>query len=48
MGLASIGLARVDLFDPTPTVDELLVRADLAMYAVKQRGGGDVLLHTPG
>ena len=45
---ASIGLARVDLFDPTPTVDELLVRADLAMYAVKQRGGGDVLLHTPG
>jgi diguanylate cyclase len=45
---ASIGLARVDLFDPTPTVDELLVRADLAMYAVKQRGGADVLLHTPG
>jgi diguanylate cyclase len=45
---ASIGLARVDLFDPTPTVDEMLVRADLAMYAVKQRGGGDVLLHTPG
>jgi diguanylate cyclase (GGDEF)-like protein len=46
--LASIGLARVDLLDPTPTVDELLMRADLAMYVVKQRGGADVLLHTAG
>jgi diguanylate cyclase len=46
--LASIGLARVDLFDPTPTVDELLMRADLAMYVVKRRGGADVLLHTAG
>ena len=35
-------------FDPTPTVDELLMRADLAMYGVKQHGGGDVLLHTAG
>ena len=45
---ASIGVARVDLFDPTPTVDELLMRADLAMYGVKQHGGADVLLHTAG
>ena len=45
---ASIGLALVGLFDPTPTVDELLMRADLAMYVVKQRGGADVLLHTAG
>jgi diguanylate cyclase (GGDEF)-like protein len=46
--LASIGLARVDLLDPTPTIDELLARADLAMYSVKRRGGADVLLHTAG
>jgi len=45
---ASIGLARVDPFDPTLTVDELLVRADLAMYVVKRRGGAGVLLHTVG
>ncbi|MEP7370555.1 MAG: GGDEF domain-containing protein, partial [Dermatophilaceae bacterium] len=35
--LASIGVAQVDLLDRTPTVDELLMRADLAMYVVKQR-----------
>ncbi len=45
---ASIGVAQVDLVDPTPTVDELLARADLAMYIVKGRGKGDVLLHSPG
>ena len=45
---ASIGLARVGLFDTTPTVDELLMRADLAMYVVKHRGGAEVLLHTAG
>ena len=45
---ASIGVARVGMFDPTPTVDEVLMHADLAMYVVKQRGGADVLLHTPG
>ncbi|HYO18341.1 MAG TPA: diguanylate cyclase, partial [Dermatophilaceae bacterium] len=46
--LASIGLARVDLLDPTPTIDELLARADLAMYSVKRSGGADVMLHTAG
>jgi len=46
--LASIGVARVDLLDPTPTVDELLVRADHAMYVVKRRGKAGVLLHTTG
>jgi diguanylate cyclase (GGDEF)-like protein len=45
---ASIGVARVDLIDPTPTVDELLLSADLAMYVVKSRGGADVLVHTAG
>jgi diguanylate cyclase len=46
--LASVGVAKVDLVDPTPTVDELLMRADLAMYVVKRRGKADVLLHTAG
>lgn len=45
---ASIGVAQVDLLDPTPTVDELLVRADLAMYVVKRRGKADVRLHSAG
>ena len=45
---ASIGVAQVDLVDPTPTVVELLARADLAVYIVKGRGKGDVLLHSPG
>jgi len=46
--LASIGVAQVTLVDQTPTVDELLVRADLAMYVVKSRGKADVLVHTAG
>jgi diguanylate cyclase len=45
---ASIGVSQVDLLDSTPTVDELLMHADLAMYVVKRRGGADVLLHTAG
>jgi len=46
--LASVGVAQIDLADPTPTVDELLMRADLAMYVVKARGKAGVLLHTAG
>jgi len=44
----SIGVARVSMLDPTPDVDELLGRADVAMYVVKQRGGAGVLLHSDG
>jgi diguanylate cyclase (GGDEF)-like protein len=46
--LASVGVATVDPVDETPTVDELLTRADVAMYVVKRRGKADVLLHTAG
>ena len=45
---ASVGVAQLGVADPTPTVDELLMRADLAMYVVKRRGKAGVLLHTPG
>ncbi|MFL6166444.1 MAG: putative bifunctional diguanylate cyclase/phosphodiesterase [Ornithinibacter sp.] len=43
---ASLGLSRVDVSDATPTVDEVLLRADRAMYVVKQHGGADVLTYT--
>lgn len=46
--LASAGVAVVEPRDDTPTVDELLTRADVAMYAVKRQGKADVLLHTAG
>ena len=46
--LASIGVAVVTSEDPTPSVDDLLTRADVAMYVVKRRGKADVLLHTAG
>ena len=45
---SSIGVACVSMLDPTPDVDELLGRADVAMYVVKQRGGAGVLLHSEG
>jgi diguanylate cyclase (GGDEF)-like protein len=45
---ASIGVAEVGGNDLTPTLDELLSRADIAMYTVKRGGKADVLLHTPG
>ena len=46
--LASIGVAQVERDAETPSVDDLLTRADVAMYAVKARGKAGVLLHTPG
>jgi len=46
--LASVGVAQVGLLDLTPSVEDLLMRADLAMYVVKSRGKGDVLVHTEG
>ena len=45
--LASIGVATVEQMDETPSVDELLRRADVAMYVVKRRGKADVQLFTP-
>jgi diguanylate cyclase (GGDEF)-like protein len=45
--LASIGVATVERDDETPSVDELLRRADVAMYVVKRRGKADVLLYSP-
>ena len=44
---ASIGVATVEHADETPTVDELLRQADVAMYVVKRRGKADVQLYTP-
>ena len=44
----SIGVARIRRHETTPSVDELLTRADLAMYAVKHNGKSGILLHTPG
>jgi diguanylate cyclase (GGDEF)-like protein len=44
---ASVGLAEVSADAPTPTVDELLVRADLAMYAAKHAGKGHLATYTP-
>ena len=46
--LASVGVAKVDPLDETPTVDELLRRADVAMYVVKRRGKADVQLYSAG
>ena len=45
---ASVGVAKVEGLDETPTVDELLRRADVAMYVVKRRGKADVQLYAPG
>lgn len=46
--LASVGVASVEGLQETPTVDELLRRADVAMYSVKRRGKADVQVYTPG
>jgi diguanylate cyclase len=44
--LASVGVATVEPDQPTPSVDELLRRADVAMYVVKRCGKADVLLYS--
>ncbi|MEJ5868567.1 sensor domain-containing diguanylate cyclase [Pseudokineococcus sp. 5B2Z-1] len=41
----STGVAHVGADDPTPTADELLARADAAMYAAKRAGKGVVVSH---
>ena len=45
---ASIGLAAAEPYASAPTVDDLLRRADLAMYDVKRHGKNGVRLHAPG
>jgi diguanylate cyclase (GGDEF)-like protein len=42
---ASIGIAEVPADQQTPTLDELFSRADIAMYAVKRAGKGQVALY---
>ncbi|MET0966093.1 MAG: diguanylate cyclase, partial [Nakamurella sp.] len=42
---ASIGIAEVPADQATPTLDELFSRADIAMYAVKRAGKGQVALY---
>ncbi|GAA2024765.1 sensor domain-containing diguanylate cyclase [Pseudokineococcus marinus] len=41
----SAGVAHLGADDPTPTADELLARADAAMYAAKRAGKGAVVAH---
>ncbi len=45
---ASFGVAVVARDDPTPTLDDLLARADVAMYVAKRAGGARVALHEQG
>ncbi len=42
---ASIGIAEVSAGDPTPALDELFTRADIAMYAAKRAGKGQLALY---
>jgi diguanylate cyclase len=39
---ASVGLTELEPHDPTPTLDELLSRADIAMYGAKRAGKGQL------
>ncbi|HEY5879594.1 MAG TPA: EAL domain-containing protein [Nakamurella sp.] len=42
---ASIGIAEVTAAQPTPSLDELFSRADIAMYAAKRAGKGQLALY---
>ncbi len=44
---ASIGIAEVPAISDTPTVDELFSRADIAMYAAKRAGKGQMAMYDP-
>ncbi len=44
---ASIGIAEVTATQPTPLLDELFSRADIAMYAAKRAGKGQVAIYEP-
>lgn len=42
---ASIGIAEVPAEHPTPALDDLFSRADIAMYAAKRAGKGQIALY---
>ena len=44
---ASIGIAEVAAGQSTPTLDDLFSRADIAMYAAKRAGKGQLALYEP-
>ncbi len=44
---ASVGIADVPGGSETPTVDELFSRADIAMYAAKRAGKGQLAIYDP-
>ncbi|MGS0684805.1 putative bifunctional diguanylate cyclase/phosphodiesterase [Nakamurella sp. GG22] len=44
---ASIGIAEVQDSQLTPTLDELFSRADIAMYAAKRAGKGQLAIYDP-
>jgi len=45
---ASIGVATVAAGEPTPSMDDLLAHADVAMYVAKRAGGAQVAFHRVG
>ena len=44
---ASVGIAEVPADQQTPELDELFSRADIAMYAAKRAGKGQIALYDP-
>jgi diguanylate cyclase len=45
---ASVGITELLAQQPTPTLDDLLAQADIAMYAAKRAGKGQLALYDPG